>query len=424
MLLTLLHALRTLEQEGICYCLLRDGDRLDSLTDASEAEVDLLVQAAKLRQLRATLVRLGFVDLPVWGYQPHHFFVYYDQRTNGWLKLDVVTELAFGSPIRAMVVPIADDCLNRRRRHAEVFVPGPEDELTNLLLHGVLDKRAFAQFRRDRLQTLSRETLDDEYLSTLLHSYWLPGTSWPDMARHIDDGDWDWLLAQRKHVAAYLRSQNRMATFWRTARNHTMRKLGCWQNVFRPSTPLVAVVAPDGAGKSSLIEAIKDSFCFSTKSVYMGLYPGGRSARRRLSIPGVGLAGHLLKQWRQYLTARYHQARGRLVLFDRYTYDAMLVPRDRLGWLRRWRLSLLAHACPAPDMVVMLDAPGELLFARKGEHSPDVLEQQRQAYLALHSQLPQMVVVDATGDLQSVSRDVTAAIWQGCAKRLVRRRRR
>ena len=228
MLSTLLHALTTLEQEGISYCLLRDGDRLDSLTDATEAEVDLLVQDAKLRQLRATLVRLGFVDLPVWDYQPHQFFVYYDQRANGWLKLDVVTELAFGSPIRAMVVPISDDCLNRRRRQGDVFVLRPEDELTNLLLHGVLDKRAFPQLRCERLQKLSRQTLDGELLSTLLHSYWLPNTTWSGMARRIHDGDWEWLLGQRKRVAAYLMRQNRTATLWRTARNRTMRKLGRW----------------------------------------------------------------------------------------------------------------------------------------------------------------------------------------------------
>ena len=35
---------------------------------------------------------------------------------------------------------------------------------------------------------------------------------------------------------------------------------------------------------------------------------------------------------------------------------------------------------PWPDAVAVLDAPGEVLYARKREHSPNVLEHQRQRY--------------------------------------------
>jgi thymidylate kinase len=81
---------------------------------------------------------------------------------------------------------------------------------------------------------------------------------------------------------------------------------------------------------------------------------------------------------------------------------------------------LLAHACPAPDLVLVLDAPGEVLYARKGEHSADFLEQQRQQYIALRARLPEMIVVDATRDAERVRRDALAAIWRGYIAHLSR----
>jgi thymidylate kinase len=134
-------------------------------------------------------------------------------------------------------------------------------------------------------------------------------------------------------------------------------------------------------------------------------------------VAGLGLTGRLLTQWSRWLSARYHQARGRLVVFDRYTYDALLPPRrptSRLGRVRRW---VLGHACPHPDLVVMLDAPGEVLHERKGELSPAVLEEERVRYLELRRRLPKMVVIDATQDPDHVRRELVSLIWQSYRRR-------
>ncbi|MEZ4731266.1 MAG: hypothetical protein R3E79_29455 [Caldilineaceae bacterium] len=85
--------------------------------------------------------------------------------------------------------------------------------------------------------------------------------------------------------------------------------------------------------------------------------------------------------------------------------------------LQQWRRWALAHACPAPDLVILLDAPGAILYARKGEHSAALLEEQRQGYLQLKSQLRQMVVIDATQHPDTVRRQVTTQIWRGYVRR-------
>jgi thymidylate kinase len=110
--------------------------------------------------------------------------------------------------------------------------------------------------------------------------------------------------------------------------------------------------------------------------------------------------------------------RGRLILFDRYVYDGQLNATRKRSLKTRARRWLLSAAAPKPDLVVFLDAPGEVLYARKGEHSPAILEQQRQHYLGLREHIPQMVVVDATRDAEQVRRSVTSLIWRGYARHL------
>jgi thymidylate kinase len=143
--------------------------------------------------------------------------------------------------------------------------------------------------------------------------------------------------------------------------------------------------------------------------------------QRRPRMIGAGFIGRLFTQWQRYLSAQYHRARGRFVIFDRYPYDALLQPNRRLNWIKRSSRWLMAHACPAPDLVLLLDAPGDVLYARKGEHSPAFLEQQRQNYLALKASLPQMVIVNAMHDSDKVRREATALIWRTYAQHVQRR---
>ena len=168
----LLSVFQTLEQENIQYCLMRDADQLDEF--AKGGELDLLVQGSQLAQLQKLLTRLTFVPLPSWGYGAHHFFIAYHQETDCWFKLDVVTEIAYGQPISTLPTKLAPLCLSGRRRFGPTFVLSPECELVTLLLHCVLDKKNFAPLRSQRLQALSRQTLNQPMLDTLLRAYWSP----------------------------------------------------------------------------------------------------------------------------------------------------------------------------------------------------------------------------------------------------------
>jgi thymidylate kinase len=133
-----------------------------------------------------------------------------------------------------------------------------------------------------------------------------------------------------------------------------------------------------------------------------------------LAIKALGFATHLAEEQYRHALARRHRARGGIVVFDRYTLDANVNARLRrtpTSWARRLRDALLQAGACRPDLVLVLDAPGEVLYARKGEHSPGRLEQMRRAYSALAAEFPEVVVIDASRDAGAVCRTVTSLLW-------------
>jgi thymidylate kinase len=185
---------------------------------------------------------------------------------------------------------------------------------------------------------------------------------------------------------------------------------------------LVAVLGPDGAGKSTLLEAVDHTWPWPVRRVYLGLWPDAHGTTRV-----AGVLWPLRRPFRamaRYGIGWWAGLRGRLVLFDRYVYDAAAPPRGRHRTLKRWYFRVLLGCVPAPDVAVLLEAPGEVLHARKGEMTPSVLDANRVAIsqhvhaVARRSGRPRVVVVDATQDRTAVAADVVAALWRLAADRL------
>lgn len=404
-----LAVLKDLNAAQIPYCLLRDVDQLAQLDPRQE--IDLLVDTVQLPLLRQVLAHFGFVELTNWGHWPHHFFITYQETTDTWLKLDVVTAISYRAPGFTLDTSLAPQVLANRRYAHPTYIPSPEDELIMLLLHCLLDKGHFAPKHRGRLLKLRHEVQNERYLSSLLTAYWPVSMTWTELARQIEKGDWSRLLACGAN-AYDERSGHRLVADARRLFDRILRKLNRWSGLWHPLTPMVAILAPDGSGKTTLVNNLQASFFLPVDAVYMGLYQRVGEARRL--PPGIRLLARISRLWKRYLSAWLSRARGQLVVFDRYTYDALLPSKRPVGRLGRLRRRMLASACPAPDLVLVLDAPGQVLYARKGEHDPAFLDQQRQGYLRLAKQLPNAVVLAATQEPDSLRREATAAIWRHC----------
>ena len=104
------------------------------------------------------------------------------------------------------------------------------------------------------------------------------------------------------------------------------------------------------------------------------------------------------------------EARGRIVIVDRH-YLSDFYGTDVLGSRRtlgqRLHAFNLTRLYPKPDLMVFLDAPPEVVFARKGEGTIDSLARRREEYLGLRGVVPRFVVVDADRPINDVQREVT-----------------
>jgi thymidylate kinase len=115
--------------------------------------------------------------------------------------------------------------------------------------------------------------------------------------------------------------------------------------------------------------------------------------------------------------AQYHQSRGRVVIFDRYVYEAMLPAQPPLAALKSAYFRLLARSIPQPSAGVVLDVAGHVAYRRKQENPPAELESERRVYAGLTNHLSSLQVVDASADAEDVKAEITAIIWRAVRAR-------
>jgi thymidylate kinase len=408
----LLHAVfARLDEASVRWCLLRGG--ADGARPGED--VDLLVARPDLPRAAAVLTSCGMAPLAAYGRASHRFFLGFDQCNGSWLELDVVTELAYG-PHFCVHSGAEDGCLADRRRDGWSWVLEQDDEFWALLLHCVLDKGAVSAPCAERLGRLAGSASLESPLVR----------AWPERANLFVTllaaaraRDWPAVVAQRVVL---------LTLWWRTHRLETTRRFVRGALLRTVEQPLqawgrrglsVALLGPDGAGKSTLAEGIESSFRFPVRRVYMGLWA------RRETVSGtrrvvLEVALRPLVIWRRYLGSLSHRARGRLVVFDRYVYDAMLQPTGPFVWLKRPYFRLLSRLCPAPDLVLVLDVPGRIMHGRRPEHDAASLEAEREHVLGLLRRLPNVERVDADRPPEVVLTDVLGRIWQRYAARISR----
>jgi thymidylate kinase len=141
----------------------------------------------------------------------------------------------------------------------------------------------------------------------------------------------------------------------------------------------------------------------------------------------MGSLAKLLFWWLDYTLLGYvidvypSLARSTLVLFDRYYHDLLVdAKRYRYGG-PLWPIRLVGRLIPRPHLVILLDAPPEVLYARKQDATFAEVRRYREAYLDLVRGLSNGHIIDASKPLNEVIAEAEQIILDYLAERTARR---
>lgn len=380
---------------GLRWTLLRSPEALAE----PAGDIDVLVAPGDLGRVRRIVAEHGFAPVPM----PRDLHAAdYDATSDRFLWLHVQPELRLGSAAVA-----ADDVLAVAVGMSPPRLPD-DWLLWTLVLHGLLDKGAVAERHRPtiaRLHAAAGAAAADCPLAAVAARHGLAPARVLELVTAGDWGALERLPVLRPPLPGAAAPGMRPAAILAGARRR-----------WRERGVAVAVIGPDGAGKTTLVEALRRELPLGVDVLYMGL-TGGRLPRAdALRIPGLVLASRLAILWVRYGVGLAQRLRRHVVVFDRYVLDGTVPSGAALGPLARASRRLQAAACPRPDLVLLLDASGGTLHRRSGEYDASTLETWRAAYARLRD-TPGVAVIDAEQPADAVRREALTLVWRCCTDR-------
>lgn len=192
----------------------------------------------------------------------------------------------------------------------------------------------------------------------------------------------------------------------------------------RRRAPIVAVLGPDGAGKSTVIEDVAARIPLGVRVAYLGNRGagrggGGRGHTKSTARETAGVLKDFARAARRLAREHWASARGSIVLCDRHPKELLAVRPRRPRVAAALEQALVRWALPWPDVVVVLEAPAEVLHRRKQEHPIERLEEWLHSYRRVLGPRG-ATFVDTTIPQEETVRIVSELVWREVARRMAR----
>lgn len=318
---------------------------------------------------------------------------------------------------------------SRRLKAAGFWIPSPAVELEYYFVKRI-EKKSLQACHLANLQALFRE--DPAGCKSALVSL-LGKDHGALVADRIGEGNIDWLTAHGPSLHEWVMSAPQLESPPARLRNRFSEWLRVVRRVARPTGLVIAVLGPDGSGKTTVLDHLGRELApafrrvrryhlrphfGSTRPGTVVTDPHGKTPR------GWGLSTAKMALflcdylWGWARTIWPDTVRSTLVLFDRYFHDMLVDPtRYRLPRVfpaARW----LAPLIPAPHMWLVLTAPAPVLLARKNELTEEAAQSLDSAYRSLAATLPNAVLIDTGQPIADVLEQAVAAVCDHLATRM------
>ena len=383
-----------LERLEVPYVLLHSYERFP---EAVTSDVDFAVRIGDLRKLPG--IQLALAESHGWRLahtvEARLYAIYSvvidPEKPQDFLQFD-----ACGHYVERNCLFLEDTVLlGGRRRFGEFYVPAPAVEFCYLLARA-LSKSQALEPKMSRLRELwQREPEQAKEQFRILF-----GPTERTVEEWFGQPPSQWATLRPKLMA-------RHHLGWRDRLRESFR---AWRRITRPAGLHLAVLGPDGVGKSTLLERFGPLlerpffrrqllFHFRPKVFGRGddgapvTDPHGQPPRSHLA-GWAKLVFYFADQLFGYVLKVFPaKVRNELIIFCRDFDDVLIDPHRYRVSNARWLARCLRRLMPRPDLTIVLDAEPEQIVARKAELSLEELRRQRLAMRELAAHSPSYVMV-------------------------------
>jgi thymidylate kinase len=410
---TVAHFVRTLfrhlEQSSIRYCVLHGWDELP---DHLSSDLDLAIHPTDKPAIPAILESMrenGYTPYQWKNYatKGHSFYFYW---TAGSTTHTAAVDIIFEHRRAGMILASGEELVSSRLRQGDFWIAAPDIEFSYLLAKKAAKGKASPSQSlrlKQLVQTLGREKA--EKIAGDIFAWDLNVRIVEACAQGSIDNELRALTKKSWRV-----SRSGSAASWIRYQAGELRR-AIWRSS-NPAGVLLAIMGPDGAGKSTVIEGLSRDFVIPMRRQILFHWRPELLARRKGKGPvtephGQTPRGSLASMaylsvffadcWAGYLFVIWARlVKSDFVQFDRYFHDVLVDPlRYRYGG-PAWYARFLCRLLPEPDLVILLDASEDLILARKTELTRAEIRRQRVAYLELKFQRAREVYVATDAGIQ------------------------
>lgn len=323
--------------------------------------------------------------------------------------------------------------LQNKQPYKFFSVPTPEFEFAYYIVKK-LAKSSLDEIQAQRLSELYQKQPDqcDRQLKRFL-----PEAEANLISHAASNGNWQYVYKNMEYLRSKLLGKTggenpfEVFSFWIGELKRIVKRIR------QPTGLMVVFLGADGSGKSTAIAEIEQRLSpifrqtqYTHLRPRLGLEvsdsspvidPHGQPPRSWLAS-ALKLIYFLADYCLGYLWQTYPRlVRSTLVIYDRYYHDLLVDPKRFRYGASLWLAEIVGRLIPQPDLWILLDAPPEVLQARKQEVSYEETARQRDEYLKLIDNLPNGYVVDASIPIDSVVKNIEKIALDYLEKRIYNR---
>ena len=425
--------IETINSLKLDYCI-QNGYK--NMPESYPTDIDIFyrnVSEKKLDEIVKTVANnagLKIIQKVAMGY---YHFVY-------WLTPELPEpgfqlELDFQSELSRKSMPhyyIPTKLLDRKIKYKNFYIPYSTDEI----IYTILRRTVKNNFTTTHLETVTRayqsnpvvverelkEELPQSIVDIILSIISKQSTN-------VFEEHYDILYA---YVCQVSKKNSTMAKFFRQWYYNITRMLPL--RFFQPGGMDIALLAPDGGGKSTILEALRQyeipSFAgVERKYIRPGLFKNiGQykpNAEREMTDnpnPHGRKPDCIIKSGIRFFiylidfTLGYYikivplKWQRKLIVFDRYYYDYYVDMYRYHYSLPKWFPRLFAFMIPSPTLTFVLYAPANIIYNRKRELTFEETQRQCLAFKNLCETLPNAVVGDVNRPIEFIVKDIVSKI--------------